>query len=173
MELTGMHPRLFLLAGVTGLLAGGCATSSAVPSPFPGAIPPVSVAAVGGARARPSAIVQNALRLLGTPYRDGGGDPSGFDCSGFTQYVFGLSHLTLPREVRAQFQTGRKLALRKSAPGDLIFFSTIAPGASHVGVVLDDQQFVHAPSTSGVVRVESYSSPYWNRRIVGVRRVKE
>ena len=92
-----MHPRLFVLVGVTGLLAGGCATSSAVPSPFPGAIPPVSTTAAGGARNRPGPIVENALRFLGTPYRDGGSDPSGFDCSGFTQYVFGLSRLTLPR----------------------------------------------------------------------------
>ena len=173
MELVRIGLRLGLLASVTGLLAGGCATSSAVPSPFPGAIPPVSVPAVGGGRSRPGVIVQNALRLLGTPYRDGGSDPSGFDCSGFTQYVFGLSRLPLPREVREQFQTGRKLALGRSAPGDLIFFSTIAPGASHVGVVLDDHTFVHAPSNSGVVRVESYRTPYWNRRIVGVRRVKE
>lgn len=171
MELASVRLRLFILASVTGLLADGCATSSAVPSPFPGAIPPASATASGGARARPGMIVENALRLLGTPYRDGGGDPSGFDCSGFTQYVFGLSHLRLPREVHAQFQTGRKLAIRKSAPGDLIFFSTTAPGASHVGVVLDNHQFVHAPSTSGTVRVESYRAPYWNRRIVGVRRV--
>ena len=171
MELAGIRLRLFLLAGITMLLSGGCATSSAVPSPFPGAIPPVSATAPGGARPRPGAIVQNALQLLGTPYRDGGSDSSGFDCSGFTQYVFGLSHLSLPRDVHAQFQTGRKLALGRSAPGDLIFFSTIAPGASHVGVVLDDHQFVHAPSTSGTVRVESYKAPYWNRRIVGVRRV--
>ena len=171
MELASVKPRLFLLAGVALLLAGGCATSSAVPSPFPGAIPPVSATTPGSARPGTGGIVQNALRFLGTPYRDGGSDPSGFDCSGFTQYVFGLSHVRLPREVRAQFQTGRKLGLRKIAPGDLIFFSTTAPGASHVGVVLDDHQFVHAPSTSGTVRVESYSAPYWNRRIVGVRRV--
>ncbi len=171
MELATIRIRSFILTGVTALVACGCATSSAVPSPFPGAIPPVSTTVPGGHG--PSAIVANALRLLGTPYRDGGSDPSGFDCSGFTQYVFGLSRLPLPREVRDQFQTGRKLALGRSAPGDLIFFSTIAPGASHVGVVLDDHTFVHAPSTSGVVRVESYRTPYWNRRIVGVRRVNK
>ncbi len=171
MELASIRLRPFILVGVTALVASGCATSSAVPSPFPGAIPPVATTAPVGARSRPNAIVENALRLLGTPYRDGGSDPSGFDCSGFTQYVFGLARLTLPREVREQFQAGRKLTLPRSAPGDLIFFSTIAPGASHVGVVLDDHRFVHAPSTSGAVRIESYRAPYWRRRIVGVRRV--
>ncbi len=56
-------------------------------------------------------------------------------------------------------------------PGDLIFFSTTAPGASHVGIAIGGDAFVHAPSSRGVVRVERLSLPYWAGRIVGVRRV--
>ena len=57
------------------------------------------------------------------------------------------------------------------APGDLMFFTTVAPGASHVGISLGGDEFVHAPSSVGVVRVERVSSTYWSQRFVGARRV--
>lgn len=116
-------------------------------------------------------IVDTALQLRGTPYRDGGSTPQGFDCSGFTQWVFAQHGLRLPREVRDQFNEGTKIDARSLRPGDLLFFSTVAPGASHVGISLGGDAFVHAPSSKGVVRVESVSLPYWSRRFVGVRRV--
>jgi cell wall-associated NlpC family hydrolase len=56
-------------------------------------------------------------------------------------------------------------------PGDLMFFSTVAPGASHVGIALGGDEFVHAPSSAGVVRVEHASSAYWAPRFIGARRV--
>ncbi len=157
----------------------GCASSGAVPRPFPGAprppsatpAPPDAPAASSATAPAPAAIVRDALGLLGTPYRDGGDTPAGFDCSGFTRYVFGLSSIPLPRAVHDQFRVGTSLALTHSQPGDLIFFTTVAPGASHVGVVLDEDRFIHAPSTSGVVRIESFTQPYWRRRVVGVRRI--
>ena len=55
--------------------------------------------------------------------------------------------------------------------GDLVFFSTVAPGASHVGIALDDDEFVHAPSSNGVVRVERLTTTYWRTRFVGARRL--
>lgn len=117
------------------------------------------------------AIVKTALDLQGIPYRDGGASRSGFDCSGFTQYVFAQHGLALPREVREQFRAGRAVKLLEMEPGDLIFFTTIAAGASHVAIAVGGDQFVHAPSASGVVRVEHLSSDYWTRRYVGIRRV--
>jgi cell wall-associated NlpC family hydrolase len=151
------------------LAAAGCATSNAVPvpRPFPGA-------SVPRASDRPilrSSVVEHALRLLGTPYRDGGDTPSGFDCSGFTRYVFGLAQVALPRLTQEQARVGEALRVKESRPGDLIFFTTVAPGASHVGIVIDGDRFVHAPTSSGVVRIESFATPYWKRRVVGVRRV--
>jgi cell wall-associated NlpC family hydrolase len=116
-------------------------------------------------------VVGTALDLRGVPYKNGGADPGGFDCSGFTQYVFALYGVTLPREVRDQFKTGTAVDRKTLEPGDLIFFTTTEPGASHVGIAVGGDEFVHAPSTSGVVRVERFSSSYWATRFIGGRRV--
>ena len=116
-------------------------------------------------------VLREALDLRGTPYRNGGSDPTGFDCSGFTQWVFARVGLRLPRETREQYQVGTPVRKGQLQPGDLIFFTTVARGASHVGIALSEDSFVHAPSSSGVVRVESLDLPYWSKRIVGVRRL--
>jgi cell wall-associated NlpC family hydrolase len=118
-------------------------------------------------------LVGTALDLRGSPYRNGGSDPSGFDCSGFTQYVFAQHGVTLPRDVRSQYDAGDKVDSEAIEPGDLLFFTTTDPGASHVGIAIDRDEFVHAPSTSGVVRVERLSMRYWSSRYVGARRVTE
>jgi len=66
---------------------------------------------------------------------------------------------------------GVPVSLGEQQPGDLIFFSTTAPGASHVGIALGGDGFVHAPSSRGVVRVESLTLPYWSTRLIGIRRL--
>lgn len=116
-------------------------------------------------------LISTALGYQGVPYRNGGSDPSGFDCSGFIQYVFSRFGAVLPREVRDQFLAGREIELRDAEPGDLLFFETVSRGASHVGLVINGDQFVHAPSSRGVVRVERFTAPYWARRFVGARRI--
>ena len=155
--------------------ASGCASSGAVPAPFPTPGPrPLPPAAPSDSLPpidRP-AVVGTALSLRGAPYRDGGSDPSGFDCSGFVAYVFAQQGLYLPRTVSEQYAGGNPVATDTLAPGDLVFFSTVAPGASHVGIAISHDQFVHAPSSSGVVRVESLSAPYWASRFVGTRRIR-
>ena len=117
------------------------------------------------------ALVGTALALRGAPYRNGGADPQGFDCSGFTQYVFAQYGVALPREVREQFKQGKKISENDLSPGDLIFFSTTEPGPSHVGIAVGGDEFVHAPSSTGVVRVEHIGSSYWSPRYLGARRV--
>jgi peptidoglycan DL-endopeptidase CwlO len=117
------------------------------------------------------ALVGTALTFRGTPYRNGGGDPSGFDCSGFTQYIYAQYGVSLPRAVREQYVLGQSVRPEELEPGDLIFFSTTAPGASHVGIAIGGDEFVHAPSSSGVVRVEHLGSTYWSPRFIGARRV--
>lgn len=117
------------------------------------------------------ALVGTALSLRGTPYRNGGADPNGFDCSGFTQYVFAQYGLALPRGVREQFREGSPVDPRDLAPGDLVFFATTDPGVSHVAIVVGGDQFVHAPSSNGVVRVEHLGASYWSQRYLGARRV--
>lgn len=117
-------------------------------------------------------MIRTALNLQGTQYLWGGADISGFDCSGFTQYVFARHGLALPREVREQYLEGRPVSAREVRPGDLVFFTTTEPGASHVAIALGGDEFVHAPSSSGVVRIERLSSAYWSRRFVGARRLE-
>ena len=74
-----------------------------------------------------------ARRCAGVPYRNGGATPEGFDCSGFTQYVYAQHGVALPREVREQFRTGKAVKPEESWPGDLLFFTTIGPGADACG----------------------------------------
>ncbi|HUR35984.1 MAG TPA: C40 family peptidase [Vicinamibacterales bacterium] len=168
------------------LCSTGCASSPGAPKPFPLPSSPAGRQPVPGATdaAEPSLqpdlagtpdtgalVVRTALGLRGVPYRNGGSDPRGFDCSGFTQWVFAQAGTALPRETREQFLLGTLVSEGAQQPGDLLFFTTIAPGASHVGIALGGDAFVHAPSSSGVVRVESLTLPYWSRRLVGIRRV--
>ena len=176
---------LIVLLAVT---SGACATGGGVPRPFPGAaIPP----GAGGAPTdrveipperveapvepvtpgTPGTVVATALEFRGVPYVFGGTDPTGFDCSGFVRYVYERHGTQLPREVRDQYRTGRRVDVSEVRPGDLLFFQTVTRGASHVGLAIGGSQFVHAPSSRGVVRVERYDGAYWASRFVGARRV--
>lgn len=184
--------RNLLAVATLAALTTACASTGAVPRPFPGSQGSQgSPGAQGSAGAGGStgaegaqgsaaferlefdayALVGTALSLRGAPYRNGGSDPNGFDCSGFTQYVFARYGVSLPRAVREQFQQGQEIEPNDLAPGDLVFFSTTDPGASHVAIVIGSDQFVHAPSSSGVVRVERLRSSYWSQRYIGARRV--
>jgi cell wall-associated NlpC family hydrolase len=117
------------------------------------------------------ALVGTALALRGIPYRNGGIDRQGFDCSGFTQYVFAQHGVSLPRDVREQFRVGKSVKPEELSPGDIVFFATTDPGPSHVAIAIGGDEFVHAPSTTGVVRVEHLSSSYWSPRYLGARRL--
>jgi cell wall-associated NlpC family hydrolase len=127
--------------------------------------------------ARPSgaalgySVAGSALGLRGTPPRNGGTDPSGFDCSGLVNYVFAQNGVRVPRTVSDQFRAGRQVDPAQIEAGDLVFFSTVAPGATHVGISIGGDEFVHAPSGAGEVRVERLSATYWASRFVGARRV--
>jgi cell wall-associated NlpC family hydrolase len=176
--MTGMARFPLAVMLVLAALSGACAARGGepVPRPFPGASLPPSAAEPAPGPTAPGtapALVSTALRFRGVPYRNGGSDPSGFDCSGFIQYVFGQLGTLLPREVREQYQVGRAVDLDDVEAGDLLFFQTVGRGASHVGLVIGGGEFVHAPSSRGVVRVERYDADYWARRFIGARRVAE
>lgn len=174
-----VRSRFARLLGTVALatVATGCASTGAVPRPFPtpGTAPGATSKPAGPEQpiSRPDgyAIAGAALALRGAPYRNGGADPTGFDCSGFTQYVFGEYGIALPREVRDQFRIGESVDRQPLAPGDLLFFTTTAPGPSHVAIAIGGDQFVHAPSSKGVVRVERLSAAYWSQRYLGARRI--
>jgi hypothetical protein len=179
--------------------SGACASTGAVPKPFPmpgGSAPSAPAApaspdspalpappALPGPPARAAlpapaalpldgyALTGTALSLRGTPYRDGGTTEGGFDCSGFTQYVFSQHGVRLPREVRDQYRIGKPVDPADLSPGDIVFFTTTAPGPTHVAIAIGGDEFVHAPSSTGVVRVERLSSSYWSPRFLGARRL--
>ena len=161
------------LAGI----AAGCASTGSVPRPFPSP-GPRPVEAPPGVEAAPAtdpdtyALVGTALELRGVPYRNGGADPDGFDCSGFTQYVFGRHGVGLPRSVHEQFEMGRKVHPNDVREGDLLFFAIDGADASHVAIAVGGDSFVHAPSSRGVVRVEQLGARYWAERFVGARRIQ-
>jgi cell wall-associated NlpC family hydrolase len=167
----------FVIAAALG--TGACASTGATPRPFPTPVPtaPVPGAPAPGSVARPSgaalgySVAGSALGLRGTPYRNGGTDPSGFDCSGLVNYVFAQNGVRVPRTVSDQFRAGRQVDPAQIEAGDLVFFSTVAPGATHVGISIGGDEFVHAPSGAGEVRVERLSATYWASRFVGARRV--
>jgi cell wall-associated NlpC family hydrolase len=172
-------------------LPGGKGGTVAIPAPAdPSAAPPVAAnppAPVATTPPMPGktspipsahghadgyALSGTALSLRGAPYRNGGVDPvAGFDCSGFVKYVYAQHGVNMPREVREQFRIGKNVDRDQLEPGDLVFFSTVSPGASHVGIMIGGDQFVHAPSEKGVVRVESLTQPYWSTRYIGAKRV--
>jgi cell wall-associated NlpC family hydrolase len=85
--------------------------------------------------------------------------------------VYALHGLALPRETRDQYTVGDDVERDEIAPGDLVFFETVSRGPSHVGIALGGGEFVHAPNSRGVVRVERYDSRYWSQRWLGARRV--
>jgi cell wall-associated NlpC family hydrolase len=161
---------IVVLAGATA----ACASSGAGPRPLP--TPPAPAADVPPALPEGEAlgyrIAATALEYRGVPYRSGGATPAGFDCSGFVRYILARYGREVPRQTREQFTAGVRVSRDALRAGDLVFFSTVAPGASHVGIALDDDEFVHAPSSRGVVRVERLTTEYWRKRFVGARRVR-
>lgn len=166
---------ILVLATITAACAsGGVVRPAPVPTgPTGGGPPPAPGEGRSDDGALGHRIVADALALRGVAYRNGGADPTtGFDCSGFVRYVLARHGIAAPRQTAAQFAAGTPVAPGDLRPGDLIFFSTVAPGASHVGIAIDDDEFVHAPSSRGVVRVERLALPYWQRRFLGVRRLR-
>lgn len=112
-------------------------------------------------------VIQEALRYQGVPYSFGGTTPSGFDCSGFTRFVFAQVGVTLPRMADSQYYN--LPVVSELQVGDLVFFETYEPGPSHVGIYIGNRQFVNASSSRGVV-VDSLDSSYWGARYLGARR---
>ncbi len=115
-------------------------------------------------------IIGYALSFRGLPYRFGGTSPNtGFDCSGFTQYVFGKYGISLPRTSYDQYHVGSPIAKGDLKPGDLVFFSTYSRGPSHVGIYMGGGRFVDS-SNRGVV-IQDMTTGYYGERYLGSRRV--
>ena len=115
-------------------------------------------------------VVSRAAKYKGVPYVFGGTTPKGFDCSGYVQYVFKDCKAALPRLADEQALKGVFVTQRQLRPGDLVFFTTYLPGASHVGIYAGSGQFWSASSSKGVI-LSSLKDEYWKTRYYGARRV--
>ena len=119
-------------------------------------------------------LVKYALKYKGKPYKYGGQSPKGFDCSGFTGYVYSEFGVKLPRRSRDQAKFGKKVKLKKAQPGDLISFSNKGK-VHHVGIVAAQKNgkllVVHASSKRGIVVEDINASSYWKSRIHQIRNV--
>jgi cell wall-associated NlpC family hydrolase len=111
-------------------------------------------------------VVRYAKQMVGVPYAYGGSTPRGFDCSGFTNYVYRHFGLSIARTSYAQFRNGVRVARKSLKPGDLVFFH----GLGHVGIYIGNGRFIHAPHSGTRVRIESMTGWYAGR-FDGARRV--
>jgi len=115
-------------------------------------------------------IVSMAMQYMGVPYVYGGASPSGFDCSGFVQYVYAQAGIGLPRTADVQFEVGTPVSKDELQPGDLVFFAGDYVNISHVGIYLQDGEFIHA-STSYGIAIDSLNRDYRVEHYVGARRI--
>lgn len=124
-------------------------------------------------RADADELISNAMGFIGVAYRFGGTSPTGFDCSGFMQYVFRKAFaVSLPRTSAAQASVGTYVSRSELRPGDMVFFRTHGSRISHVGMYIGNDRFIHAPRTGKRIEITSLSSKYWNARYATARRVK-
>ncbi len=121
-------------------------------------------------RSDSSKLVDDALSLIGVPYVFGGNSRSGFDCSGYTQYVFKGVGISLPRTAAEQFKLGVSVNREQLQVGDLVFFSTYAPGASHVGIYIGGGRFIAADSNKGIC-ISKLDDAYYTSCYLGARRI--
>lgn len=129
-----------------------------------------SAAAQGGSISGGS-ILQTAQQYLGTPYVYGGASPSGFDCSGFVYYVYGVHGRNVGRTPAAQYSAGSRVDKASLQPGDIVLFAgTGGSGVSHSGIYAGNGQFIHSPNSRSVVSYSDLTSGYWSEHFYcGIR----
>ena len=115
-------------------------------------------------------ILKTASQYKGVRYVFGGTTPSGFDCSGYVQYVFAKNGIRLTRTADTQALEGKYVSRKALKPGDLVFFTTYEPGASHVGIYAGNNKFWNATSSRGVM-LSDLTDSYWGPRYYTARRI--
>jgi murein DD-endopeptidase len=158
---------IFLIAFV----AGGCASTLRVPPQAGG--PRDNVAVPAPAAVEPSSgekIVSIAAGFIGTPYRYGGENPKGFDCSGLVFYSYERMGVKVPRTAADQRRAAERISRSSLEPGDLVFFRSSKGRVDHVGIYAGDGKFIHAPNTGKVVSYAYLDDPYYRTHFVSAGR---
>jgi peptidoglycan endopeptidase LytE len=125
-----------------------------------------------GGSALAGQILQTAAQHLGTPYKYGGSNPGGFDCSGFVMYIYNQYGIKLPRTASDQAALGTHVDKKDLKPGDLVFFNCGGSGINHAGIYSGNGNFIHSssPSSGGVI-YSSLTEGYYQQHYVGARRI--
>ena len=158
-----VHPDYISFSGTqsTSSNTGSSTTNnSTVSEPI---VPSTNAVSYTGTSEKRAEVLDYAAQFLGTPYVYGGSTPSGFDCSGFTSYVFANTVGSIPRVAQSQFDATTRVALEDLEPGDLVFFGSSPSSISHVGIYVGDDTFIHSPHTGEVVKYEPLTGSYLNR----------
>ncbi|HTE40623.1 MAG TPA: C40 family peptidase [Steroidobacteraceae bacterium] len=117
-------------------------------------------------------IALRAIAQVGKPYRYGGADLKGFDCSGLVFFIHRDLGFTVPRTAVEQYKASQPISIRKLIPGDLVFFRTTSRRAvSHVGIYAGEGRFIHAPQTGRLIEFRALDDAYYGPRIVGAGRL--
>ena len=148
---------VLLITAIAGLLVSGCATT-----------PTKHVTGYTAAAGEKAAAT--ALTLIGRPYKYTGDTPAGFDCSGLVRYSYLTAGMDVPHSTGALRNSTSSVGFKRARKGDLVFFVQEGKKYSHVGIYVGNDQFVHAPSTGGVVRKDSLADPYWKKHFLDTRR---
>ncbi len=151
-----VHPDYLSFSNVQSSGSTGSSGSSSI-------TPPSNSVSYNGSSEKRAAVLEYAAQFLGTPYVYGGSTPSGFDCSGFTSYVFKNTVGSIPRVAQAQFDATTRVSMDELLPGDLVFFGSSASSISHVGIYVGNNQFIHSPHTGDVVKYDSLTGSYASR----------
>ena len=111
-----------------------------------------------------------ALTMVGRPYKYRGVSPAGFDCSGLVRYSYLAAGMDVPHGTKALRSATRSISYHEIRKGDLLFFLQEGKKYSHVGIYVNDNLFVHAPSTGRTVRMDTLLDPYWEKHFLEARR---
>ncbi|MCM2535788.1 LysM peptidoglycan-binding domain-containing protein [Neobacillus pocheonensis] len=139
--------------------------STATEKPAVASNPTVAQKPAVSSASKVQAIIDDAEKYMGTPYSWGGNTPAGFDCSGFTKFVFNNEGISIPRTTEAQWAASTPVS--SPSIGDFVFFQTYKVGPSHVGIYLGNNKFISAASSG--VKISDLTSTYWKTRYLGAR----